>query len=120
MAREPLGGAQAAPALIRSPHLNEEDSVFDFRQLLPAWIISGVVHVVILSLFLLVAVTGGATTTSNMEQLVTPIMTEEEIKKDVNLTEDDLGTPVRRWRCGSPGDGTDVKHEFLPSSCRGV
>jgi len=37
-----------------------------------------------------------------------------------NLTrEDDLGTPVRRWRCGSATDGTDVKAEFLPSSCRG-
>ena len=36
------------------------------------------------------------------------------------MTEDDLGTPVRRWRCGSPGDGTDVKAEFLPGSCRGV
>ena len=35
------------------------------------------------------------------------------------MREEDLGTPVRRWRCGSPSDGTDVKHDFLPSSCRG-
>jgi type IV pilus assembly protein PilA len=36
------------------------------------------------------------------------------------MNEDDLGTPVRRWRCGATLDGTDVKHEFLPGSCRGV
>lgn len=35
------------------------------------------------------------------------------------MREDDLGTPVRRWRCGATADGTDVKAEFLPSSCRG-
>lgn len=35
------------------------------------------------------------------------------------MREEDLGTPVRRWRCGSTADGTDVKAEFLPGSCRG-
>lgn len=35
------------------------------------------------------------------------------------MREEDLGTPVRRWRCGSPTDGTDVKREFLPSTCGG-
>jgi type IV pilus assembly protein PilA len=35
------------------------------------------------------------------------------------MREEDLGTPVRRWRCGASADGTDVKSEFLPSSCRG-
>ena len=35
------------------------------------------------------------------------------------MREDDLGTPVRRWRCGSTIDGTDVKPDYLPSSCRG-
>jgi type IV pilus assembly protein PilA len=35
------------------------------------------------------------------------------------MREEDLGTPVRRWRCGSPADGTDVKRELLPSSCGG-
>lgn len=35
------------------------------------------------------------------------------------MREEDLGTPVRRWRCGSPADGTDLKPDFLPSSCRG-
>jgi type IV pilus assembly protein PilA len=35
------------------------------------------------------------------------------------MDEDDLGTPVRRWRCGSTVDGTDLKRDFLPSSCSG-
>ena len=35
------------------------------------------------------------------------------------MSDTDLGTPVRRWRCGAAADGTDVKVELLPSSCRG-
>jgi type IV pilus assembly protein PilA len=35
------------------------------------------------------------------------------------MREEDLGTPVRRWRCGHTVDGTDVKGEFLPGTCRG-
>ena len=35
------------------------------------------------------------------------------------MTDLDVGTPVRSWRCGSPADGTDLNANFLPSSCRG-
>ena len=35
------------------------------------------------------------------------------------MTEDDLGTHIRRWRCGNQADGTDIKLEYLPGSCRG-
>lgn len=35
------------------------------------------------------------------------------------MGEPNLGTPVRRWRCGNPGDGTDVKADWLPGNCRG-
>jgi type IV pilus assembly protein PilA len=35
------------------------------------------------------------------------------------MTEDDLGTSVFRWRCGSSLDGTDLDLGFLPSTCRG-
>lgn len=35
------------------------------------------------------------------------------------MREEDLGTPVRRWRCGAPVDGTDLNPNYLPSSCRG-
>jgi prepilin-type N-terminal cleavage/methylation domain-containing protein len=48
--------------------------------------------------------------------------------KDLTLVPlDNTGTPldgtpgivVRRWRCGSVLDGTNVPLEYLPSSCRG-
>ena len=35
------------------------------------------------------------------------------------MGEADLGTPVRRWRCGAAVDDTDVKPDYLPSGCRG-
>jgi type IV pilus assembly protein PilA len=35
------------------------------------------------------------------------------------MGESDLGSPVRRWRCGARSDGTDVNPNLLPSSCRG-
>jgi type IV pilus assembly protein PilA len=31
----------------------------------------------------------------------------------------DVGTAVRRWRCGAAADGTDVHPNLLPSTCRG-
>jgi type IV pilus assembly protein PilA len=37
----------------------------------------------------------------------------------IPMREADLGTPVRRWRCGAASDGTDVKPDLLPGSCRG-
>ena len=37
----------------------------------------------------------------------------------VLMSDTDLGTPIRRWRCGSPGDGTDLKPDYLPATCRG-
>jgi type IV pilus assembly protein PilA len=38
------------------------------------------------------------------------------------MNEDDLSTPVFRWRCGSTIDGTDSTLDvtFLPSTCRGI
>jgi type IV pilus assembly protein PilA len=35
------------------------------------------------------------------------------------MTDLDVGTPVRSWRCGAVADGTDLNSNFLPSSCRG-
>ncbi|MGB5080015.1 MAG: pilin [Burkholderiales bacterium] len=29
------------------------------------------------------------------------------------------GVQVRRWRCGSQADGTDVPAQFLPATCKG-
>ena len=41
------------------PTTTDEDATVDLRRLIPAWIISGVVHVLLLSLFLLVTVQTG-------------------------------------------------------------
>jgi hypothetical protein len=35
------------------------------------------------------------------------------------MDDNDIGTSVYRWRCGSNVDGTDVDVTFLPSTCRG-
>ncbi len=35
------------------------------------------------------------------------------------MTAANLGTAVFGWRCGSSGDGTNVKPNYLPGSCRG-
>lgn len=35
------------------------------------------------------------------------------------MGEDDLGSPIRKWRCGNLADLTDIKLEYLPASCRG-
>jgi type IV pilus assembly protein PilA len=35
------------------------------------------------------------------------------------MGDSDIGSPIRRWRCGSPVDGTDVLPNLLPSTCRG-
>ena len=38
----------------------------------------------------------------------------------LRMSDADLGTPVRRWRCGSALDGTDTElHPYLPNTCKG-
>jgi type IV pilus assembly protein PilA len=38
----------------------------------------------------------------------------------LRMSDADLGTPVRRWRCGSALDGTDIEiHPYLPNTCKG-
>jgi type IV pilus assembly protein PilA len=41
-------------------------------------------------------------------------------RSGIPMTDDDIGTSVFRWRCGSPADETDLDPNFLPSSCRGL
>jgi len=36
------------------------------------------------------------------------------------MDDNDIGTSVYRWRCGSSIDGTTVDPTFLPSTCRGI
>jgi type IV pilus assembly protein PilA len=32
----------------------------------------------------------------------------------------DFGKEITGWRCGSPGDGTTISQNYLPSTCRGI
>jgi type IV pilus assembly protein PilA len=32
----------------------------------------------------------------------------------------DMNKQITAWRCGSPGDGTTIPAQYLPSSCRGT
>jgi type IV pilus assembly protein PilA len=32
----------------------------------------------------------------------------------------DMNKQITAWRCGSPGDGTTIPAQYLPSSCRGI
>jgi type IV pilus assembly protein PilA len=32
----------------------------------------------------------------------------------------DMKKAITSWRCGSPGDGTTIPAQYLPSSCRGI
>lgn len=52
---------------------------------------------------------------SQKDVTMAPLNSSNDVMSDL-----DIGTPVRRWRCGAPGDGTDLSHNFLPSSCRGA
>ena len=80
----------AAVPVIR-PTVQDEDDTFDFRRLLPAWIISGVIHVVLLSLFLLVYVGSSGAITSGMENTIIETKVEDNETKEANLTNDDIG-----------------------------
>ena len=90
MARQGVNSQPPAPALIRhTPTLGDDNSTTDIRRLIPAWIISGVVHVILLSLFLLVTVTG-ANSAVNTE--LTHIESKvEDTPIDKNLTNDEIG-----------------------------
>lgn len=81
------------PALVVRPAaLNRDDDALDFRKLLPAWIISGVIHIVLLSLFLLVYVGSGSGSESFMENTVIETKVDEHADvRDANLENDDIG-----------------------------
>src|SRR5438034_88007 len=91
--------SQPAPALIRQTAFMEDDGGFDLRRILPAWIISGVIHVVLLSLFLLVTFnTTTATASDNKVDTKIPNSAEDDEDdskdkdKDPNLNNDELGS----------------------------
>jgi hypothetical protein len=85
----PVARKFRAPDLITAPPRAPEAPPLELGKLMPAWIISGVVHVVLLSLFLLVTVSdssGGI----NTQLGVIECRVEDEVR-DRNLVNDEIG-----------------------------
>ncbi len=90
MAMKGMNSQPAAVPLIKNiPSTSDEDNTADMRRLIPAWIISGVVHVVLLSLFLLVTV-ASSTATPNTELSVIESKVEDNVSEK-NLVNEDIG-----------------------------
>jgi len=85
-----MKGAMTAQPLIKNvPTSTDEDTTVDLRRLIPAWIISGLVHVLLLSLFLLVTVqTGQGSISVGWGTIEGKI--EDEVKEH-NLINDQIG-----------------------------
>lgn len=86
MNSQPPGGT---PLIKNIPSTSDEDNTADLRRLVPAWIISGVVHVVLLSLFLLVTVSQGQGSV-NTELSVIESKVDDDVR-DKNLVNDEIG-----------------------------
>lgn len=84
----PVGGN--AP-LIRPSPLQGEDEGIDLRRLLPAWIISGVIHVAFLSLMLLVQFNNTGTASGSETSVIESSVTDDKDAMDKNLENDEIG-----------------------------
>ncbi|TPW00639.1 MAG: hypothetical protein FD125_3018, partial [bacterium] len=90
MSSSPSDRADSArPVLIRPTPLQGDDEGIDLRRLLPAWLISGVLHVVVLSVFLLVGM-GRSATAEGKEQVVYGGDVTDNAR-DKDLLVDDIG-----------------------------
>jgi len=76
--------------LIRHTPLQGDDDGIDLRRLIPAWIISGVIHVVLLSLLLLFTV-GETMGGVGSETAVIESEVEDDTSRDANLENDEIG-----------------------------
>lgn len=83
--RPPAGGV-----LIRHTPLQGDDEGIDLRRLLPAWIISGVLHLFVLSLLLLFHF-GSAALLAGTETSVIESSVSDDDNKDKNLENDEIG-----------------------------
>jgi hypothetical protein len=83
-------GTAAAAPLIRMTPLQGDDEGIDLRRLIPAWIISGVIHVVLLSLLLLFSI-GDTFGSVGSENSVVESQVDEKEAKDANLENEEIG-----------------------------
>ena len=89
--RNPDNGApRGGSPLIRHTPLQGDDDGVDLRRLIPAWIISGVIHVVLLSLLLLFTV-GETIGGVGSETAVIESQVDDKDSRDVNLENDEIG-----------------------------
>jgi hypothetical protein len=85
-----VASAPAAPVVIKHlKHLGGEPLVKDWRQLVPAWTLSGVIHIVLLAIFLLIQGPSRGVS-ALLEDIVVETKVEEDAK-DYNLENTDIG-----------------------------
>jgi hypothetical protein len=88
----PHGADQRAGApLIRPTPLQGEDEGIDLRRLLPAWIISGVIHVVVLALLMIPQLGSGRAEAGSETAVIESSVSDEQSMLDKNLTNDEIG-----------------------------
>src|SRR5262249_15422071 len=68
-----------------------EDEGLDLRRILPAWIISGVIHVVLLSAFLLVTYSVAAAPSDKIEHVEAIGLADDDAWKNKILTNEEVG-----------------------------
>jgi hypothetical protein len=83
-------GVSAPPAVIRHTPFTDDDG-FDLRRIIPAWIISGVIHVVLLSFFLLITYSATAALPDMVENVGESHIEGDEAFRDKNLTNENIG-----------------------------
>jgi hypothetical protein len=117
------GAMNAQPLIKNIPTSADEDTIADMRRLVPAWIVSGVVHVVLLSLFLLVTVQAGGSPVG-IELTVLEGKIGDDVKEH-NLLNDQIGTGDPDVDFGydvdrvNP-DGVNVPGQVDPSASAGI
>ena len=61
-----------------------------------------------------------ASTATDLKDAAGKVVTLVPYKSDsAKLTNNDVGTSIYKWVCGSTADGTDLPSKYLPGSCRG-
>ncbi|MBL8799234.1 MAG: terpene cyclase/mutase family protein, partial [Planctomycetia bacterium] len=83
--------AAAGAPLIRPTPLQGEDEGIDLRRLLPAWIISGVIHVVVLALLMIPQLGSGRAEAGTETAVIESSMVDDQTAMDKNLENDEIG-----------------------------
>src|SRR5262249_32289066 len=85
-----LRDSSLAAPLIRATPLQGDADGIDLRRLIPAWIVSGVVHIVLLSILLLFSISDTFGSVGS-ESSVVESQVDEKDTRDANLENDEVG-----------------------------